>query len=144
MTPTSRSPHRVIGYHASHEQIGPDHLLDYVQLAEAAGFDAAMCSDHFYPWSDAQGESAFAWSWLGAALQATTIPFGVVCAPGQRYHPAVIAQAAATLAVMFPERFWMAIGSGQALNEHITGERWPSKRERNERLRECATIIRDL
>jgi probable non-F420 flavinoid oxidoreductase len=142
--PARHFPYGRIGYHASHEQIGPDRLLEYVQLAEAAGFDAAMCSDHFSPWSDAQGESAFAWSWLGAALQATSLPFGVVCAPGQRYHPAIIAQAAATLEVMFPDRFWMAIGSGQAINEHITGGRWPSKRERNERLRECAAIIRAL
>jgi len=133
-----------IGYHASHEQFGPDRLLEWVQLAEQAGFDAAMCSDHFYPWSEAQGESGYAWSWLGAALQATSLPFGVVCAPGQRYHPAIVAQAAATLGVMFPDRFWMAIGSGQALNEHITGQRWPSKAERNERLLESAEIIRAL
>jgi probable non-F420 flavinoid oxidoreductase len=135
---------RRIGYHASHEQLGPDLLLEYVQAAEAAGFDAAMSSDHFYPWSDEQGESGYAWSWLGAAMQATSLPFGVVCAPGQRYHPAIVAQAAATLQVMFPERFWLAIGSGQYVNEHITGDRWPSKQERNERLRECAEIIRAL
>ncbi len=144
MTIDPRTAKRVVGYHASHEQLGPDLLLEYVRLAEGAGFDAAMCSDHFYPWSDAQGESAFAWSWLGAAMQATSLPFGVVNAPGQRYHPAIIAQAAATLGVLFPDRFWMAIGSGQALNEHITGERWPSKQERNERLRECAEIMRAL
>ena len=134
----------MIGLHASHEQFGPDSLLEYVQLAEQAGFDAAMCSDHFYPWSDAQGQSGFAWSWLGAAMQATRLPFGVVCAPGQRYHPAIIAQASATLQVMFPDRLFLAIGSGQALNEHITGDRWPSKTERNERLRECAEIIHAL
>ena len=133
-----------IGYHASHEQLGPDRLLDYVTMAEEAGFDAAMSSDHFYPWSDDQGESGFAWSWLGAAMQATAVPFGVVCAPGQRYHPAIIAQAAATLQVMFPDRFWLAVGSGQALNEHITGQRWPSKDERNARVRECADVIRAL
>ena len=137
-------PKPTIGYHASHEQLPPDELLTYVQLAEQAGFDAAMCSDHFYPWSETQGQSGYAWSWLGAALQATQLPLGVVCAPGQRYHPAIIAQAAATLGVMFPDRFWLAIGSGQALNEHITGERWPSKAERNERLAECAAIIRAL
>jgi probable non-F420 flavinoid oxidoreductase len=138
---------RVIGFHASHEQLGPDKLLAYVAEAVAAGFDGAMCSDHFYPWSEEQGQSGFAWSWLGAAMQATAeagTPFGVVCAPGQRYHPAIIAQAAATLQVMFPDRFWLAIGSGQALNEHITGERWPSKPERNERLTECAGIIKAL
>ena len=139
-----RTGRKVVGYHASHEQFDPRLLLEAVQLAEAAGFDAAMCSDHFYPWSEEQGESAFAWSWLGAALQATELPFGVVNAPGQRYHPAIIAQAAATLAAMFPDRFWLAIGSGQAMNEHITGTRWPTKRERNDRLRECAEIMRAL
>ena len=134
----------IIGFHASHEQFGPDRLLGLVQAAEAAGFDAAMCSDHWAPWSEAQGESGFAWSWLGAALQATTIPFGVVNAPGQRYHPAIIAQATATLNVMFPDRFWVALGSGQLLNEHITGGRWPTKAERNERLHEAADIMRRL
>jgi coenzyme F420-dependent glucose-6-phosphate dehydrogenase len=133
-----------IGYHASHEQLAPRDLLEYVQLAERAGFDAAMCSDHFYPWSEQQGESGYAWSWLGAAMQATALSFGVVSAPGQRYHPAIIAQAAATLQQMFPDRFWVALGSGQALNEHITGDRWPSKAERNERLTECAHVIRAL
>jgi probable non-F420 flavinoid oxidoreductase len=133
-----------IGLHASHEQFGPDRLLRLVQLAERSGFDAAMCSDHWAPFSDEQGESGFAWSWLGAALQATSLPFGVVNAPGQRYHPAIIAQAAATLSVMFPDRFWIAIGSGQLLNEHITGERWPAKAQRNERLREAADVMRRL
>ncbi|MDQ2674099.1 MAG: TIGR03885 family FMN-dependent LLM class oxidoreductase [Chloroflexota bacterium] len=134
----------VIGFHASHEQFRPDRLLRLVQAAEDAGFDAAMCSDHWGPWSEAQGESGFAWSWLGAALATTSLPFGVVNAPGQRYHPAIIAQAAATLNVMFPDRFWIAIGSGQLLNEHITGERWPPKEERNERLREAAEVMRRL
>ncbi|MEW5744611.1 MAG: TIGR03885 family FMN-dependent LLM class oxidoreductase [Nitrospirota bacterium] len=133
-----------IGFHASHEQFKPGRLLELARMAEAAGFAAAMCSDHFYPWNPRQGESGFAWSWLGAALQATSLPFGVVCAPGQRYHPAIIAQAAATLAEMFPDRFWVAIGSGQLLNEAITGDRWPPKAERNERLLECAGIMRAL
>jgi probable non-F420 flavinoid oxidoreductase len=134
----------VIGFHASHEQVRPDRLLRLVQAAEAAGFDAGMCSDHWAPWSEEQGESGFAWSWLGAALQATSFSFGVVNAPGQRYHPAIIAQAAATLNVMYPGRFWVAIGSGELMNEHITGGRWPAKAERNERLRECAEIMRLL
>ena len=137
-------PAPIIGFHASHEQFRPDRLLRLVQAAEAAEFDAAMCSDHWGPWSEEQGESGFAWSWLGAAMATTSLPFGVVNAPGQRYHPAIIAQAAATLNVMFPERFWIAVGSGQLLNEHITGERWPSKPERNERLREAADIMRRL
>jgi probable non-F420 flavinoid oxidoreductase len=132
------------GYHASHEQLPPSVLLSCVRLAEEAGFQAAMCSDHFAPWSRAQGQSGFAWSWLGAALQATSLPFGCVNAPGQRYHPAVIAQAAATLAEMFPGRFWVALGSGEALNEHITGTRWPPKQERNARLLECVQVMRAL
>src|SRR5690606_35923477 len=104
----------------------------------------AMCSDHFAPWSARQGQSGFAWSWLGAAMQATSLPFGIVNAPGQRYHPAIIAQAAATLTEMYPGRFWLAIGSGEAANEHITGEAWPTKEVRNARLRECADIMRAL
>jgi coenzyme F420-dependent glucose-6-phosphate dehydrogenase len=103
-----------------------------------------MCSDHFHPWSDRQGHSGFSWSWLGAALQATTMSFGTVCAPGQRYHPAVIAQAAATLSEMFPDRFWLAVGSGEALNESITGQGWPTKEERHLRLHEAVRIIRAL
>ena len=132
------------GYHCSHEQYPPSELLENVQAAEEAGFEAAMCSDHFHPWTDAQGHSGFAWSWLGAALQATSLSFGTVNAPGDRYHPAIIAQAAATLAEMFPERFWFAIGSGEALNEAITGGRWPTKPERNDRLKECAEVMRAL
>ncbi len=132
------------GYHCSHEQFKPSGLLKYVKAAEQAGFTAAMSSDHFHPWSDRQGQSGYAWSWLGAAMQATSLPFGVVCAPGQRYHPAIIAQAAATLAEMFRDRFWVALGSGQALNEQIVGEAWPAKTERNERLLECVEIIRAL
>lgn len=133
-----------IGYHASHEQFTPSELLTAVRAAEQAGFTAAMCSDHFAPWSEAQGQSGFAWSWLGAALQATQLPVGVVNAPGVRYHPAIIAQAAATLAEMFPDRFWVALGTGQAMNEHITGEHWPPKADRNARLRECVDVIRAL
>ena len=133
-----------IGFHASHEQHPPSRLLEYVQLAEQAGFQAAMCSDHFHPWITDEAESGFAWSWLGAAMQATTLTFGTVCAPGQRYHPAIIAQAAATLAEMFPGRFWLAVGSGEALNESITGASWPPKPARNERLQEAADVMRAL
>ncbi|HSK99501.1 MAG TPA: TIGR03885 family FMN-dependent LLM class oxidoreductase [Rubrobacteraceae bacterium] len=132
------------GFHASHEQLAPSYLLDAVRSAEGVGFELGMCSDHFAPWSHRQGHSGFAWAWLGAALAATSLRFGVVTAPGQRYHPAIIAQAAATLAEMFPGRFWMAVGSGQAFNEHITGERWPSKEERNGRLLEAVEVMRAL
>jgi coenzyme F420-dependent glucose-6-phosphate dehydrogenase len=133
-----------IGYHASHEQFAPSELLRLVVLAEQAGFGAAMSSDHFRPWGEAQGQSGFAWSWLGAALQGTSLPFGIISAPGYRYHPAILAQAAATLAEMFPSRLWLALGSGQRLNEDLTGVAWPDKAERNARLRECAQIIRAL
>ncbi len=134
-----------IGYHASHEQYPPSVLLRNLQRAAGAGFRSAMCSDHIAPWTEKQGESGFAWSWLGAALQATDLPFGVVTAPGGwRYHPAIIAQATATLAELYPGRFWVAIGSGELLNEHITGERWPSKAERNARLQAAAEIMRAL
>lgn len=133
-----------IGYHASHEQFAPSELLALVRRAQDAGFDAAMCSDHFHPWSDAQGHSGHAWTWLGAALATTSLPFGVVNAPVGRYHPAVIAQAVATLLQMFEDRFWIAVGSGEALNEAITGERWPPKDLRNRRLREAVDVMRAL
>jgi probable non-F420 flavinoid oxidoreductase len=135
---------RVIGYHASHEQFPPSRLLRLVRRAEEAGFTAAMCSDHLHTWSANQGESGFAWSWLGAAMHATALPFGIVNAPGQRYHPAIIAQAVATLNEMFDGRFWIAVGSGQALNEHVTGEEWPTKDLRNARLKECVEVMRAL
>jgi probable non-F420 flavinoid oxidoreductase len=91
-----------------------------------------------------QGESGFAFSWLGAAMATTTLPFGVVNAPGQRYHPAIVAQAMATLAEMFPGRLSVALGTGEFSNEHITGERWPDKAARNTRLLECVEVIRAL
>src|SRR5687767_3353420 len=133
-----------IGFHASHEQLPPSALLRAVRAAEEAGFDAAMCSDHFAPWSVRQGHSGHSWAWLGSALQATNLTFGVVTAPGQRYHPAIVAQAIATLAEMHPGRFWAALGSGEAMNEHITGDRWPDKATRDARLLECVEIIRAL
>jgi coenzyme F420-dependent glucose-6-phosphate dehydrogenase len=133
-----------IGFHASHEQFSPSELLALVKHAEAAGFACAMSSDHFRPWGRAQGQSGFAWSWLGAALAATKLPFGIISAPGYRYHPAILAQAAATLCEMFSGRLWLALGSGQRLNEDLTGTAWPEKTERNERLCECASIVRAL
>ena len=133
-----------IGWHASHEQIAPSRLLAAAQRAEEAGFAAGMSSDHFSPWSERQGHSGFAWAWLGSALAATTLPFVVVSAPGQRYHPAILAQAMATLGEMYPGRLSVCLGSGEASNEHITGDPWPPKQVRNARLRECAEIIRAL
>jgi coenzyme F420-dependent glucose-6-phosphate dehydrogenase len=137
-------PGAVFGFHCSHEQHSPSALLRHLAHAQDAGFAAAMCSDHFHPWSHRQGHSGFTWSWLGSALQATALPLGTVCAPGQRYHPAVIAQAAATLAEMFPDRFWLAVGSGERLNEGITGAAWPSKADRNRRLEESVHAMRRL
>ena len=134
----------VIGFHCSHEQINPAQLLRDVRHAEQAGFTAAMSSDHFSPWSARQGESGFAWPFLGAALATTDLSFGVVNAPGQRYHPAVVAQAIATLAQMFPGRFWAALGSGEASNERVTGDAWPRKEVRDQRLVECVDVIRRL
>lgn len=132
------------GFHASHEQISPRQLLLDVQHAEQAGFEMAMCSDHLAPWSSRQGHSGYAWSWLGAALATTGLSFGCVSAPGQRYHPAVLAQKIATLGVMFPGRFWTALGSGEAMNEHVTGDRWPPKEDRTQRLEECVDVIRRM
>ena len=133
-----------LGFHCAHEQHPPSALLRLAQRAEEIGFTAAMCSDHFHPWLEAQGHSGFSWSWLGAAMQATQMSFGVVCAPGHRYHPAMVAQAAATLSELYSDRFWLAVGTGEALNESITGATWPTKEERTRRLRECVDIMRAL
>jgi probable non-F420 flavinoid oxidoreductase len=133
-----------IGFHASHEQVSPRQLLADVQHAERAGFDLAMCSDHFSPWSTRQGHSGYTWAWLGAALATTDLELGCVSAPGQRYHPAVHAQRIATLGQMFPGRFWVALGSGEATNEHITGGGWPRKEVRTQRLEECVDVIRTM
>ncbi|GAB2680390.1 TIGR03885 family FMN-dependent LLM class oxidoreductase [Flavihumibacter cheonanensis] len=131
----------LISYHASHEQFGPVELLGYVQQAEAAGFTAIHSSDHFHPWSKRQGESGFTLSWLPVAMQVCRLPFSMVCAPGQRLHPAIVAQALATISLMFPDRLIVELGSGEALNESITGEGWPEKAIRNERLLQCKEVM---
>jgi coenzyme F420-dependent glucose-6-phosphate dehydrogenase len=122
-------------YHASHEQFTPSDLLRWSLMAKDAGFQGINSSDHFHPWSERQWQSGFAFAWMGAVMQATRLPCGVVCAPGQRYHPAFVAQAIATLAQMFPGRCWMSLGSAEALNG--------LKEERNARLR-SADIIKRL
>lgn len=134
----------VLGFHVSHEQLHPTEGLRAARLAQDAGFDAGMCSDHLAPWSEQQGESGLSWSWLGAALATTGLSFGTVCAPGQRYHPVIVAQAIATLGAMYPGRLWVALGSGENLNEHVTGDPWPPKAERDARLAECVQVIRAL
>jgi coenzyme F420-dependent glucose-6-phosphate dehydrogenase len=136
-----------VSFHSSHEQFSPSELLDLIVCAEAAGFDAAFSSDHLHPWAAAQGESGFLWAWLGAALQKThKLTFGGITIPGGwRYHPAIVAQALATLGQMFPGRLpWFALGSGEAINEHVVGAGWPAKAERDARLEEGAAIIRGL
>ena len=133
-----------IGLQASHEQFAPGVLLELAKLADTAGFDFMLSSDHVAPWSLRQDNSGFAWAWLGAALQATSLSFSVVSVPGWRYHPAVLAQAIATLCAMYPGRFFPCLGSGEALNEHITGAPWPEKSERNRVLEESVSIMRRL
>ena len=136
-----------ISYHISHEQCSPRDLLALVQHAESAGFDAAFSSDHLQPWLHSQGESGFLWAWLGAALQATQhLCFSAITVPGGwRYHPAIVAQAIATVCTMYPSRLpWIAFGSGEALNEGVVGHGWPPKAERDRRLQEGCQIIREL
>jgi G6PDH family F420-dependent oxidoreductase len=134
------------GYKLMTEEHGPRALVENAVRAEAAGFDFVSISDHFHPWLFAQGHASFAWSVLGAIAHATSrigIATGLTC-PIIRYHPAIIAQAAATIAVMSEGRFTLAVGAGERLNEHVTGERWPSIPERHEMLGEAIDIFRLL
>ncbi|MGN7295403.1 TIGR03885 family FMN-dependent LLM class oxidoreductase [Rhizobium sp. SAFR-030] len=136
----------LIGYHASHEQFAASDLLTFVQAAEASGFQSIMTSDHVAPWSRRQGNSGNNWAWLGAAMAKTSVTFGSLAIPGGwRYHPVVLAHLIATLAEMFPGRLrWIAVGSGEALNEHVVGGLWPEKDERNIRLKEGTDVMRCL
>src|SRR3954462_10135952 len=134
-----------IGYAASMEQFAPSVLLRYCQQAEEQGFTAVMASDHFNPWVPSQGESGFVWSFMAALGATTTCRFGPgVTPPGYRYPPAIIAQAAATLEEMFPGRFYLGLGAGEALNEHIVGDYWPEAPVRLERLMESIEMIGKL
>jgi G6PDH family F420-dependent oxidoreductase len=134
-----------IGYAAALEQFHPTELLHYCQLAEQHGFRGVLAADHIQPWVPQQGNSAFVYAWMGALGTTTRHRFGpgVTCA-GFRYHPAVVAQAAATLAAMFPGRFWLGLGSGEALNEHVVGGHWPEGLERLEMMQESVEIIQKL
>lgn len=134
------------GYKLMTEEHGPRALVANALAAEKAGFDFVSISDHFHPWLEAQGHSPFAWSVLGAIAHATDtigITTGLTC-PIIRYHPAIVAQAAATIAVMSGNRFSLAVGAGERLNEHVTGALWPSTPERHEMLREAIAIFRTL
>ena len=135
-----------IGYAAMLEQFHPTDLLGWAERAEAAGFSAGFqVSEHFHPWTPHQGQSAFAWSFLGALGQRTSLPFGTaVTCPGFRYHPAVIAHAAATLGAMYPGRFWLGLGAGEALNEHVIGGEWPEVGVRSAMLFEAIEVITKL
>ena len=135
-----------LGYALSSEEHGPLELVEHARLAEAAGFTFALISDHFHPWLDEQGESPFVWSVLGGIAFATRslrIGTGVTC-PMIRIHPAIIAQAAATTAAMFPGRFFLGVGTGENLNEHVLGDRWPPTFVRREMLRESIELMREL
>lgn len=134
-----------IGYFLSSEEFGPRQQIEQARMAESAGFEAFWISDHYHPWIDEQGQSPFVWSVIGALSQVTTLPVttAVTC-PTIRIHPAVIAQAAATSAVMFEGRFRFGIGTGEALNEHILGDAWPSADVRLEMLEEAVEVIRLL
>lgn len=134
----------IVGYQASHEQFAPSRMLSCAQAAEQAGFAFVNSSDHFHPWSARDSACGFAWSWLGSAMQSTRCPYSVVTAPIQRHNPAIIAQAAATLDEMYPGRLTLALGSGELLNEGITGQDWPVHAVRHARLREAADIMRRL
>jgi G6PDH family F420-dependent oxidoreductase len=134
-----------IGCFLSCEEFGPRELVDLARRAEEAGFHALWISDHYHPWNDEQGHSPFVWSVIGALAEATSLPVttGVTC-PTVRIHPAVIAQAAATSAVMHQGRFQLGVGSGEALNEHILGDRWPEADVRLEMLEEAVEVMRML
>lgn len=134
-----------IGYFLSSEEHGPDELVRQARRAEDAGFDALWISDHYHPWNDEQGHSPFVWSVIGAIGQLTSLPVttAVTC-PTVRIHPAVVAQAAATSACMVRSGFRLGVGSGEALNEHILGDRWPTADVRLEMLEEAVGVIRAL
>lgn len=134
------------GYTLMTEQSGPRELVRYAAAAEEAGFDFEVCSDHFFPWLDEQGHACHAWTMLGSAAQVTDrvgLMTYVTC-PTMRYHPAVVAQQAATLALLSEGRFTLGLGAGENLNEHVVGRGWPPANVRHEMLVEAVQIIREL
>ena len=137
------APH--IGYAAMLEQFGPNEVTDYSAAAEAAGFTGVMAADHFQPWVPRQGSAPFVWNVLTAigARTAGDLGPGVTC-PSFKMHPAIVAQASATLATMYPGRHWLGLGAGEALNEHVVGGYWPEGPERSARMWEALEIIKKL
>src|SRR6187402_3085139 len=139
----SSQPH--VGYAAMLEQFAPNEILELATHAEANGFTGVMAADHFQPWVPAQGQASFVWNVLSALGQTTTGDLGTgVTAPTFRVHPAVTAQASATLAAMYPQRHWLGIASGEALNEHVVGQYWPEAPERIARMFEAIEVIAKL
>jgi len=134
-----------VGLTAALEQFHPREIIDHCVLAEEHGFRGVMAADHFQPWVPAQGEAAFVWNVLAALGERTEGDMGpgVTC-PGFRFHPAIVAQAAATQEAMYPGRSWLGLGSGEALNEHIVGGYWPEAPERVTRLFEALDLIKKL
>ncbi|MEA2180321.1 MAG: hypothetical protein QOG77_3618 [Solirubrobacteraceae bacterium] len=134
-----------IGLFLSSEEFGPRDIVDLAVRGERAGFSGLWISDHYHPWNDQQGHSPFVWSAIGAIAQATDLPLGTgVTCPTMRIHPAILAQAAATSAILLGGRFTFGVGSGEALNEHILGDRWPGADERLEMLEEAVDVMRKL
>src|SRR5688572_28078734 len=134
------------GYALSSEEHRPADLVGNAARAEEAGFEFAMISDHYHPWIEAQGHSPFVWSVIGgiaAATERLRVGTGVTC-PLIRIHPAIVAQAAATCAALLPGRFFLGVGTGENLNEHVTGARWPAPDERIELLEEAIDVMRLL
>jgi G6PDH family F420-dependent oxidoreductase len=135
-----------IGYAFSSEEHTPQDLIEHARLAETSGFPFALISDHFHPWVPAQGQSPFVWSVIGGIAQVTRrlrLGTGVTC-PIMRIHPAIVAQAAATAAAMMPGRFFLGVGTGERLNEHILGQHWPEHAVRAEMLEEAVEVMRRL
>ena len=134
-----------IGYAAMLEQFHPTEIVELSVYAESLGFSGVMAADHFQPWVPQQGQSAFVWNVLAALGERTRGDIGPgVTAPTFRWHPAMVAQASATLAAMYPGRHWLGLGSGEALNEHIVGQYWPEAPERINRMFEAIEIIKKL
>jgi G6PDH family F420-dependent oxidoreductase len=134
-----------IDYMAHQEQYSPSELLEYSRLAEEAGYDFVWTSDHFHPWFDTDGEAGFAWSWLGAATQQLDVPVGTYVTPAaEHYHPAMIAQAFATLGEMHDERVVLGLSTGEAMNEKPLGHEWPEYPVRRDRLEETLEIVLKL
>src|SRR5919197_3640295 len=135
-----------LGYALASEDWGPSDLVDLARRAEEAGFEYALISDHIHPWTDKQGSSPFVWSVIGAIARATErlrLGTGVTC-PTIRIHPVIVAQAAATSQVMMEGRFFLGLGTGEELNEHVTGARWPGPQERLDMLEEAIELLRLL